>query len=468
MDSPLRKALIISYHFPPAGGVKIQRAVKLAKYLPDFGWRPMVLAPEGEARHSEDRQSLKELSGRADVYRARVLDPLRFLYRFRSRLRRQKQTTTAGNDSAGPRTFFRRLLGLLFFPDTAITWLPTAVCRGYQLCKRFDADLIFSTSPPFSAHLIAWIVSKITRRPFVIDLRDLWMGNPFVQPANRLHAFLGRRLERRVLSEAARITCATPHLAKAISERYGPEIAKKTVVITNGFDPADFVGEAAGRPVEFTVVHGGSLLLQSGRDHRSLTRGMILALERDADFAGNARLVYYGFMDSENLSSWHQLTSSSPWRDRLRYLGPVPHQQAIEIIRGASLLLFLAGRMIDWKANRITEQTETHSIAAKLFEYLPCEHPILLVAEDCPTVRLALESGLGIWCNSYDPERIADFLLESYGRFHRRNESLAPDREVIARYSRVSQAQRFASVFFAAVRPVAFSERAVTSTTDAN
>ena len=447
MTGQIRRVLVISFHFPPAGGVKTQRALKLVKYLGEFGWQPYVLAPRGETRHAIDQQSLQEIEGLCEIKRALFLDPLRPLYAIRNWFRRRKpQARLQRSAAVRPRTWRRRLLSLLLYPDSSILWLPTALWVGYRLIRRREIDLIVSTSPPFSSHLLARLLSKLTRKPLVVDLRDLWIDNPFVQQPTRLHERLGRRLERGLYQRAAHITCATPRLSELVRQNYKVE-AERITVITNGYDPADFAGEKRHDPDRFRIVHGGSLLFQSGRDPMPLTRGMILACERDQRFAAAAELIYFGDMDGDNLFPFKQLVGNSPWREQISYLGSLPHHEAIATIRNASLLLFLGGHEIDSRVNVLTENTETHSIAAKIFEYLAYETPILLVAQDCPTVQLALQTNLGVWCSSYDSERIADHLLDCFVRFHLRKERLSPDRDLIARYSRRQQAGCFANLF---------------------
>lgn len=447
MTEPKSRVLVIAYHFPPAGGVKTLRAVKLVKYLGEFGWQPYVLAPRGETKHAIDHDSLTEIEERCEITRSLILDPLRPLYALRRWLRRRRpQPNMAPVTLAKPRTWRRKLLDFFLYPDTSIVWLPTALFTGYRLIKRRRIDILLSTSPPFSSHLIARLLAKLTRKPFVVDMRDLWIDNPFVQRSTRVHERYGRYLERKVFRQAGHIVCATPHLREVIEQTYSVP-AEKLTVITNGFDPADFVGAVEGREDRFDILHCGSLLYQSGRDPMPLTRGMLLACERDAQFAQTAKLTYLGDMDADNLRPLRALVDKSAWRDRIVYLGSRPHREAVALTRSASLLLFLGGHEIDSRTNVMTKNTETHSIAAKIFEYLASENPILLVAHDCPTVKLTLAAGLGIWCDSYDPEKIADYLLECFRRFHLQGERLAPEQELIKSFSRRDQAGRFAAIF---------------------
>ncbi|MCK4856953.1 MAG: glycosyltransferase [candidate division Zixibacteria bacterium] len=449
-----RKVLIISYHFPPVGGVKIQRMVKLIKYLGEFGFEPIVLAPRWEKRHSLDEESLAEVSRFCRIYRAPILDLLRPFFALRDWLRRRRREPESGSGAAfaSPRTLPRRLIAFLAFPDPVAMWLLPALILGYRLVKRQKIDLIFSTSPPFSAHLIALFLARLSGKPFVVDLRDLWIDNPFVQQPTRVHHWLGRKLERTVLVHCAHIVCATPPLRKILTRSYEEQIARKVTVITNGYDPADFSGPLPPGKEGFLIVHGGSVLLASGRNHQPLSEGMVKAAARDNDFRQSSRLIYFGAMDGANLATLRTIKNDPGNLASIEYLGAISHKQAIETIRQATLLVFLGGCEIDSNRNLVTAVTETHSIAAKLFEYLACEKPLLLIAGACPTVELARECGVAHWCSSYDADKIADYLLTLFRRYYDEGDRVEANRELIARYSRRVQAQQFAQVFAAALQ----------------
>lgn len=445
-----RRVLIVSYHFPPAGGVKIQRVVKLIKYLGENGWQPLVLAPHGETHHALDLQALAEVEQHTRIFRARALDPLRPLYAVRNWLRSRRRAASTKVAPGGPRPWWRRLMTFILFPDPAILWLPTALFVGYRVIQREQVDLILSTSPPFSAHLIARLLARLTRRPLVVDMRDLWVDNPFVHQSTSWHEKRGRVLERRVFTTASQIICATPALRDVLSAKY--EIATgKLAVITNGYDPADFEGEVLHDSERFTIVHGGSLLYQSGRDQAPLTKAMLLACEQNAEFARRAHLVYFGAMDAENYWPFRRLSDESIWKANLEYCGSIPHGEAVASIRAADLLVFLGGFESSLSGSGKEASTETHSIAAKLFEYMAAVRPILLIAQECPTVDVAIQSGLGIWCESYEPQRIAEHLLNCFRRFAIEGECLPPNHKLIAGYSRRRQATSFAKVFERAI-----------------
>jgi glycosyltransferase involved in cell wall biosynthesis len=287
----------------------------------------------------------------------------------------------------------------------------------------------------------------MTRRPFVADLRDLWVDNPFWQQATKLHLKVARCIEKKVLKRAAAIVCATSALTGILTSRYGEVVTDKTSTIFNGYDPADFESPVATGGKKFTIVHGGSILLGSGRDHLPLTQGFVKAMGRSQEFAVKAELVYFGFMDPRNLDNLADSRRNMADPEKIKYLGPISHSEAIEIVRAAGLLIFLGGREIDSRANVLRQETETHSVAAKMLEYLASGRPVLSIAGACPTVDLARDARVGFWCESYDPVKIADHLVELFERFYVKGAALDPDWNLISRYSRKEQAGQFAAIF---------------------
>ena len=291
------------------------------------------------------------------------------------------------------------------------------------------------------------ILSRFSRIPFVVDLRDLWIDNPFVQPSTKLHYRLGRLCERQVFEHCKHIVCATDVLRQKLIVSYGGQVGEKCSAIYNGYDPDDFAQPLREQAPVFNVVHVGSIILASGRSHEPLTNGVMSAMRKDSRFRDDLRLTYLGSMDGENMKSLTRCMDSPDSHKKISYLGPVPHTVAVEQIRRADLLVFLGGSEIDSDHNRISSVTETDSVAAKLFEYLPTGKPILLIAGSCPTVDLALECGVGFRCDSLEPGKVADLLLELYQRFYLNREPLTPDWNRIEQFSRRTQARQFAQIF---------------------
>ena len=167
----MKRVLIISYNFPPMGMGGVQRATKFAKYLPSFGWEPIILTVKDVDYFAKDYTLLKELSSDTKVIRTGSFDPLRLSYLLKSIMKKNKKSR---GETYTP--LKAKILSWLFFPDNKIGWIPFALSKGLKICKNEKIDLIFSTSPPPSLHLIGYFLKKLTGKVWLADFRDEWIG----------------------------------------------------------------------------------------------------------------------------------------------------------------------------------------------------------------------------------------------------------------------------------------------------
>ena len=174
-ERKMRKVLMIAYAFPPMGGSGVQRTLKFAKYLPDFGWEPIILTASQalmEQQGETDYSLLDDIPAAAAVHR--IPDPR--LRRFLSR--RPNGPAMEFTDSRqlrrdGTGGYARALAkSLVFVPDAQIEWLPLALSEAISLVRRHKVDLIWSTSDPFTDHLVAYLLKRLGARPWVADFRD--------------------------------------------------------------------------------------------------------------------------------------------------------------------------------------------------------------------------------------------------------------------------------------------------------
>jgi glycosyltransferase involved in cell wall biosynthesis len=260
----MRTALIIAYYWPPAGGVGVYRAVKFCKYLPKYGWRPLVLTVRN-GTYSTLAPPSNEDTAQVEVVRTRSVEPHGVYNAVEgtwSRIRKQK--------SAEPElahvnnTFFRAadfVRTNLFVPDARIGWFPFAFRRGLQLVKRYEPSVIFSTAPPYTTHLVGRALQRCTRMPWVADFRDPWLEHTVYNKYYRLPPVVeaNRRLERGVLTHADRVLTVGPHLQQLLSTKV-PDLQHKFSIISNGFDRDDVVSNPSAKASDrFEVSYYGSL-----------------------------------------------------------------------------------------------------------------------------------------------------------------------------------------------------------------
>ena len=238
----LRHALFIAFHYPPeASSSGVLRTLKYTRFLPEFGWRVSVVAPDANAYDVRDPGLEAQIPSGVRVVRTRFLNVKRHLS-------------------------FRDIYpGFVALPDVWIGWLPWAVRAARRIITDDPIDVIYSTSPHATAHVIARRLVKTSGHPWVTDFRDPWIEDPPEPgtPNGPIYRTLNRWLERDVVRRSAAVVASTAHLRDLLRERYANEARDKFHFIANGYDESDFAGlptasRATLRSV-FAIVHAGSI-----------------------------------------------------------------------------------------------------------------------------------------------------------------------------------------------------------------
>jgi glycosyltransferase involved in cell wall biosynthesis len=259
--SPRKRVLMIASAFPPTGGPGVQRSAKFAKYLPQCGWGPVVVAANGDADLPRDESLLADLPADLPVHRLTGCDPRPAL-----RALRRSAGPLAGKLAwRGERLINRLLAGM--YPDRLVCWALRAFPRCRRLIDAHDVAVIYSTYSPASNHLLGWWLHAATGLPWVADFRDLWTDDYGYAPASRWRYWLDRALESAVLARADAVIAVSPGQRDLLAARV-PQASAKFVTITNGFDASDLgplpiPNEAPPPPPRegaFTLTFTGSFL----------------------------------------------------------------------------------------------------------------------------------------------------------------------------------------------------------------
>ena len=402
------KILIVTMYFPPAGGAGVQRPLKFAEHLAQLGFETHVLAPDDSKWLHRD-PSLRPPPG-VVVHRARNLGP-------RVRLPAEELHGRGGLDRLRRRVpiFLRALL----VPDASVLWTLTAIPAALRIVRRERIDVVLTTSPPGSVHLVGAAVRRATSARWVADLRD-----SLVSHAHRRREIRGERtLARLVARRADALVAASTAIAREM-QAFAP--TRRVEVIENGCDFDDFDGlpyRPAGR---FRITHTGSFF---GRRN---PRPFLEALARSggdvvARFVGDFPAVYRDWVETLRLG------------DRLELIPYLPRREALALQRDSEALFLL----IPEAAGR-----GRGILSGKVFEYLAAERPILAaVPPDGEAAALVRETGAGVVVAPDD----VDGLAHALGDLERRwragqldGTPLAP--EVRARLSRRARVERLAEL----------------------
>jgi glycosyltransferase involved in cell wall biosynthesis len=415
MTPPERHVLVLAYFFPPLGGAGVQRTLKTIKYLPAYGWRTTVVTTASQAYPVSDPSLLEEIPAGTRVVRA--AEPALW-----GRLVRWAIMACA---------ILRlgTLRSLVSWPDAMLAWGPFALAATLREVRRSRPDVIFSTSAPHTAHLVAWVVHRLTGIPWVTDFRDEWSNNPHGEQPSLVRR-LNRRVERAITGRAARVTVVADYFDMAGAP---PD---RVAVIPNGVDEEDLAGvpavPAEPRP-RLRLSHVGTLY--GDRDcapvlaalRRLVDAGRLDPADLELRIVGNDWLADLGDRVPVELSR----------------TGYVDHLAAVGEMRQADALLFYVA-------------PSSLAPSGKIFEYLASERPILCVAHpENLASRLVREWDAGIWAAPGDGEAIEQAVLDLVARWKAGGLDALPEvrRRTLERYSRRALAGRLADVLAEAARP---------------
>ena len=439
---------MIAYHFPPAVNVGRLRTIKFCKYLPQFGWTPVVLAPEVEPHLDPDPYG--EISAGTEVHRFGRDDFHPRLLTSAQRIRETaaKVARALGHGGEGESTAEERpvsplgkgsslsvlLHTLTYWPDDRCTWILPAVRKGLALGRSCDA--IYSTGNPWSDHAVASRVKRFTGLPWVMDFRDPWMLGGVLEYTSSLQRRILRGVERRWVGRCDRMIQVTEPLTERYRAAYSDQPPDKFLTLPNGFDPGDFEDlPAPPSDLPVTMTYIGSL--SADRSPTALIRGVALLLERNLVGPGILRIrligprmeAYAGIIERSGVSALFDL------------LPPLPYRSALEELARSHVALLIGGREFGKTA-----------LPTKLYEYFAARRHILaLVPEGHMADKLTTAGAPCVDCR--DSDGLAAAVLDIIETF-RKHGRLPPPRELPDQeaYSRVTVARRLASMLDELVR----------------
>lgn len=414
-----RRVLVVAHQFPPAGGVGVMRMLKLCRYLPEHGWRPAVLTGTAHEYALQDPELLAQCPG-LPVYRADVPGGLRKTHRaFKSVF-----------DRVGLGGLYKAFGFQLRVYDDFKYWLPWAVAGGLRAVRAFRPQVILASGNPFCSFQAASALATLTGLPLVLDYRDGWSWCGYRRRRGALPAWLERRLfEPLCLAAAQRITTTSEPMARSLFERY-PQAEAKTVIIYNGYDPADFAGletnPEPGGPL--TVSYVGKFTAFHRPDR--FLRGLRLALDRGCP---PVRVTMAGGLDTGS----EEIVRRLGLEGVVRLTPFLPHRQALAHLRADVLL-----SVLDYGPSH------RDPIPGKLLEYVAARRPVLaVVPADSPASQVVRQLGLGRVADPEDAEGIAAALTDLAVEKQVRGRLPEPPWSPLAeRYSRPFQAGQFAAV----------------------
>jgi len=474
----MKKVLIITYYWPPAGGPGVQRVLKFAKYLPEFGWQPIILTVKNGEYPAHDESLFSDIPKECKVYKTPAIEPFSLYKKF----------TGMSSDEAIPvaalteqKISWKKKLAHwirlnLFIPDARIGWIPFAVKAGKHIIENEKPDIIFSSSPPPTVHLIAQKLAKWSGIKWVADFRDPWteIYHQDLIKKNKFAHYIDQKLEKKILTNASRISTVSMHIADSfqkklirfkkffviangyddadfisntvnkfdkftstvsmhIADSFQKKLMrfKKFLVIANGYDDADFISNTVNKFDKFTIAYAGKINHQQNPE--VLWKICAEIINKNNEFRNNFNILLMG-----NIT---QLVHSSLRNNNLSkyttYLGYVKHKKALEMLKRSTLLLLL---IPNTRKNR-------GIVTGKLFEYLAMNNFILgFGPPDGDAAHILNTTGTGKMFEYSDGEVVQNLISDLFKKW-KKNTSIPLNSHNITQFSRKNLTKKLVHTF---------------------
>lgn len=404
-----KKVLFVAYNFPPHGGAGVQRSAKFVKYLPDFGWQPLVVTTTADAGPVQDQSLLEDIPTDVPVWRI----PGFSISRLRNRLACYGLGKLA--------TVINLLLRI---PDPALFWARNTHSTISRIIEKEHPQVIYTTSGPYSSHFVGMWARRRFHIPWFADFRDPWSRN-LLMPYLPGYRALNRRIERQVLAEADRVACVSEPWLDDLRKNLG-EQPEKFIVLSNGYDETDIQPLPAPAETDrFTLTHLGSLYRNRRPD--ALIQAVKLLVGSSRIPVSEARVLFIG----KNVR--HSVPDAPPFETQ----DYVAHKELDHFRAQTSVFLLILATSSDNIGN--------HS--GKLFEYLASNRPILgIVPPGGVAEQLVKKTRTGITVGG-DVYAIADAIETLYRRWKSGASDWNPNWDLIRQYTRRNLTSRLAAEF---------------------
>ncbi len=360
-----KRILIISYYWPPSAGSGVQRWLKFAKYLPEYGWSPVIYTPENPDFKISDEGLLKDIPSSVEVIKRPIWEP----YALAKKISGEKKINTGivgdGVKLSRKKKLMNWVRGNLFIPDPRVFWVKPSINHLLNYLSEHPVDVIVSTGPPHSMHLIGLGLKKKLNKPWIVDIRDPWSKLDFLDTfyLNSFSRNRYQRLEQKVLDACDGVLATSPSMIEMLRSFS----TQKFKAITNGFDQNDIRIKKSKQSLSprneskkyIKIYHAG--LLNQVRNPTNLWKAIQQFNEHSAT---KIMLHLAGMIDPKVLNEVANYPDIELKKEDYK-----SHDEVLDDYQESDILLLLVNNTDNAKVN----------IPGKLFEYLANKKPIIMI-----------------------------------------------------------------------------------------
>jgi len=431
----MKKVLIISYYWPPAGGPGSQRVLKFSKFLPKFNWRPVILTVRNGEYPYIDNSLESEIRADCKVYSSSTIEPF-ILY---------KKIT--GKDANSPlpvgqltqkpdkteHKIYNWLRTNLFLPDARMGWIIPGYLRARKVIQSQKIQAVVSSSPPHSLQLIAYLIHKEFKLPWIADFRDPWTEIQYYQVSkrNRLSHSIDHSFEKRVLRSANHITTVSSSIGQSFRQKLNRLNSESNIsIIPNGWDPDEFKNDSKPNPSKFIILHTGNL--NATQNPSVLWKSLQTLLEMHPSLKIDLQLKFIGRVH-ENI---RRDIADSNLNTITEYESFLPHEQIIGEIQKAAILMSVVPDVPDNRG----------IVMSKNFEYIGSGLPVLIIGPtDSDIAHIISDFSHSQMINYKDMETCKTYLGKTYQAWKNRENPLSTSK-LRQKYSRLILTEKLAKI----------------------
>ena len=396
----MKKALVITYYWPPSGGGGVQRWLKFVKFLREFDWDPVVYTPSNPDFELQDDDLLDDIPLGIKILKRPIWEPFG-LYRVlfgKKAIQKQGVVVESSNSILSKIAVWVR--GNYFIPDSRLFWVRPSVNYLTKYLKTNKVDVIITTGPPHSMHLIGLELKQRLGIKWLADFRDPWSNWDVLDQlklsdkSRNTH----RKLESKVLFEADQIITVSPSLKNSLLELG----ANKVEVITNGYD-LDSLELETNKPDKFRIAYAG--LLTRGRNPKMLWEALNEVASENPEFKRDLEINLAGTIEADVIKS---IESCSDISDVLCNNGYKSHTEVINVYKKSAVLLL------------VISNTDNASwiLPGKMFEYMALKKPIISVGRvKSDASDILMDAGYDPCFDYDDKEGMKAFFVSAYLKY---------------------------------------------------
>jgi hypothetical protein len=393
----MKKVLIITYYWPPAGGSGVQRWLKFTKYLPNNNWKPIIYTPKNAYFEVKDKALLNDIPAATEVWKYSIWEPYALKAKFFGEAEKNQSAGVISNKKSFKNSMLNWIRGNVFIPDPKVYWVKPSVKFLQDKIKKEGIKHIITTGPPHSMHLIGLGLKKaMPDLKWVADFRDPWSELDLLDEFHLLKSSRNKHqsLEKKVL-QTADVTLTVSESWVEDLKRLG---AKKVAFITNGYDADDFELKPKKND-KFIIGHYG--LLNHLRNPKFLWKTLDDICSENKEFESRLEIHLSGNIDREVIA---EIESYPKLKENLKQLGYLSHAQVVQQYNETDILLLLL----------FNSRSGIGNYPGKIFEYFATNKPILAFGPNkSDTKDLIKETDTGLYF-SYEEKEIKKEILKLY------------------------------------------------------